>query len=602
MSNKKKIKVLFVGSFLSKTKSGGLGGQMFASKTLTESNLNENITWIKIDSTALNNIKTALFIRLFRAILRVIKFTFHVVFSGVDKVLIFTGSGASFKEKGFMALIARTFGKYVIIAPRSGLILEDFKTQNKIFIGKVFSKVDLVICQSESWKQLFQEEFPLLPASKFKVVYNALDTSKYEHIQLTRKEIPHVVFIGWIDRNKGVFELVEAAKKIRDQGVLFKLSMGGHGRDFEAVQSLIRNYNLEDLIYLPGWIYEEEKHTLLSEADIFVLPTYFEGMPNALLEAMAYGIAPLASAVGAIPDIIKQNENGILVQPKDVDELSDALLRLIADRELRENFGSAARKHVFKMHSVEGMVESYREIFMHQDERKTEEYFSMIAKEFDAKYSGKKDFVERFSTRKILISRYAANKKSAYDFGCGTGNYARELAKLGLTTKGFDFSEGMLELAKTLCAREGCNNLQFEKLDLPLQNISSFAKVDVIIGASVLEYLQDPKQCLIDFSSLVNEDGVLIISFPNSVSFHRRMEKIAYFLFKRPRYMFYVKSGFGNKELKEFCDESNFEMVEQHYYGKVFGIYQMLALVLPDRWCNTMFVVVLKKKIDEKRN
>jgi glycosyltransferase involved in cell wall biosynthesis len=368
LSNKKKIKVLFVGSFLSKTKSGGLGGQMFASKTLTESNLNENITWIKIDSTALSNIKTALFIRLFRAILRLIKFTFHVVFSGVDKVLIFTGSGASFKEKGFMALIAKTFGKYVIIAPRSGLILEDFKTKNKNFIGKVFSKVDLVICQSESWKNTFQQEFPNLTQSKFKVVYNALDTAKYAAAFMPKKNaVSEIVFIAWMDRNKGVFELMQAAENLKKEGLSFKLTMCGHGRDFDAVQALVKEKGIEDCVQLLGWIYEEEKNKILNRADIFVLPTFFEGMPNALLEAMACGLPSVASSVGAIPDMMQDKVHGLLVAPGSVNDLTAALKTLLQDENARLTYGKAARERILKDHAVEVVIDKYRAIFLNNE-------------------------------------------------------------------------------------------------------------------------------------------------------------------------------------------------------------------------------------------
>lgn len=358
-----KIRVLFVGSFLSKTKTGGLGGQMFASKTLIESDLSDQIHWIKIDTTAINNIKTAFYVRALRAFFRLVKFTFHILFSRVDKVLIFTGSGSSFKEKGTMALIAVSFRKEVVLAPRSGSIQDDFNSSRKQFIAKVFTKVNIVICQGNSWKNIFMSQFPDIPSHRFKVVANALDTSKYIHLQHHHSEIPHIVLIAWIDRNKGVYELVEAAQKLKEKGFRFKLSMCGHGRDYDAIVMLVKQKKLDDCVFLPGWIYEEEKNKTLSSADIFVLPTYFEGMPNALMEAMACGIAAIASSVGAIPDMISHNENGVLIPAKNVSELTLAIEDLLVNKDKRERLGKAAKEFILKEHTVEVMVNKYREIF-----------------------------------------------------------------------------------------------------------------------------------------------------------------------------------------------------------------------------------------------
>ncbi len=364
MSKEAKIKVLFVGSFLGKTKTGGVGGQMFASKTITESKLSERIEWIKLDTTALNNIKTPLHIRVFRAVLRIIKFVFHILFSRVDKVLIFTGSGASFKEKGLMALIAKFFGKYVIIAPRSGAILNDFESKNKKFIEKVFTKTDVVICQSESWKNTFEKEFPHLDKNKFKVIYNALDITKYNISSSPKNNlVPEIVFIAWVDRNKGVYELIEAVEILKKEGFKFSLTMCGHGKDFDAIKILISDKKLQEVIDLKGWIYEEEKNEILKRADIFVLPTYNEGMPNALLEAMASALPSVATSVGAIPDILQNEVSGLLIPSADSLQLAEALKKLLMNASLRQQYGAAARKQIEQKHSVDGMIARYSKMF-----------------------------------------------------------------------------------------------------------------------------------------------------------------------------------------------------------------------------------------------
>ncbi len=365
MGKVKKINILFVGSFLTKSKTGGVGGQMFASKTLIESNLSDSIHWIKIDSTAHSNISNSILIRLFRAFLRLGLLCFHLIFSRVDKVLIFTVHGASFKEKGLMAIIAKAFGKYVIIAPRSGMIIDDFKGKGKEFIAKVFSKVDVVICQSTTWKHTFEKEFPLVATTKFQVVCNAIDTSKYNFAVLDKVDpVVEVVFIAWVDSNKGVFELIGAAENLMREGQSFKLTMCGHGKDFDAIAALVKQKKLENTVQLLGWIYEEEKYKILARADVFVLPTYYEGMPNALLEAMSSGLPSVVTSVGSIPDMVTDGVHGLLIKPRNTLQLQDALRTLINDAALREKFGNAAREHILNENAMAVIIEKYRKIFL----------------------------------------------------------------------------------------------------------------------------------------------------------------------------------------------------------------------------------------------
>ena len=95
-----------------------------------------------------------------------------------------------------------------------------------------------------------------------------------------------------------------------------------------------------------GWIGGDEKARYLEECDIFVLPTYFEGLPVSLLEAMAASCASVASEVGGIPMVVDNGENGILIRAKDEKALYEALDRLLADSKLCAKLGSAAQQKI----------------------------------------------------------------------------------------------------------------------------------------------------------------------------------------------------------------------------------------------------------------
>ena len=121
----------------------------------------------------------------------------------------------------------------------------------------------------------------------------------------------------------------------------------------------------KDVTWL-GWLKGEEKEKYLKECDIFVLPTYFEGQPVVLLEAMAYKCAIVASKTGGIPQMISNGDTGILIQPKDGDALKQGIEKALADTELCRRLGENAYHKVqeeFSIdHSMEELLQVYRKV------------------------------------------------------------------------------------------------------------------------------------------------------------------------------------------------------------------------------------------------
>ena len=223
------------------------------------------------------------------------------------------------------------------------------------------------------------------------------------------------------------------------------------------------------------------------------------------------------------------------------------------------------------------------------------DYFTDISQDFDSKYKDKPDFIERFSIWGKLIEQYAKGRKSAYDFGCGSGIYSAKIAEAGLTITGFDASEGMLVLSNQLKEKKQLKNLNFKQETLPLKNLSDFTKVDLIISSSVVEYIAESEEVLSSFNTLLNNKGIMIISFPNKLSIHRTIERIAFALVGKPTYLQYIKSRFSEKEIRSFAAKNNLKVNEVEYYGKVFSVYSMLSKIIGKKACNTMFVVVMEK-------
>jgi glycosyltransferase involved in cell wall biosynthesis len=347
-----KPKVLFVGAF-NQTKDGSLGGQLFACKTLLSSPIKSELNFILIDSTMRTLPPPSLFIRAFYALKRLVKFLLILLRDKVSTVLIFTSSGFSFIEKGFMVIIAKIFCKKVIICPRSGFIIDDISRSSfmKYFVRKILSWSDFVVCQSQYWKS-FYSNLTKTPLERFVVIHNWVDLSEYDlHIPNADKKI-NVLFMGWIEKNKGIYELVEAVNNNKKEMSHFNFVICGEGSESRKVRELVTKYQLGSLFTFKGWVSGDEKTNVLKSSHIFVMPSYREGLPNSLLEAMASGCAVIASAVGSITDVIKNHENGLLIESGDHKGLAQSIMLLGKDLYKRKKLILNARDTVENHHDI----------------------------------------------------------------------------------------------------------------------------------------------------------------------------------------------------------------------------------------------------------
>lgn len=360
----KKKNILFVGSFLAEAKDGSVGGQMYACRTLLASDLSKYINWVTIDTTASSNITPPFVERLLKAISRLIRFVYHLLFSGCTTVLIFTADGFSFVEKGTMSLLAKAVGKRTILAPRSGFILRDLEKGGSLkqFIRFVLRQVDIVVCQGQRWQQWFIDLTEQTP-DKFVLIPNWLDLQPYLSLQRSNIDAntAHILFLSWVDAQKGIFDLIEAIH-VLPKHLNFTCHIAGAGSALEEARQKVQSLELTDYCHFEGWAKSKAKMKLLAKADIYVLPSYFEGYPNSLLEAMASGLAVVSTPVGAIPEIIQSGENGYLVTPGDVAQLAQTLQQLIQDESLRKALGQKAQQDVSVNNDLQQAIATWQTI------------------------------------------------------------------------------------------------------------------------------------------------------------------------------------------------------------------------------------------------
>lgn len=168
-----------------------------------------------------------------------------------------------------------------------------------------------------------------LSPQKTEVLYTFHSFGPQRPVKETRKDMLNMLFMGSIDRRKGILDLMKALAALPD--IPYKLHICGQLGD-SSIKEAFENacQTLGDKVILHGYISGEEKKRIFEETSLFILPSYGEGMPIVLLEAMAFGCSIISTNVGAIPEIIKE-ENGILLSPGDIDGMIQAIRSLTAD-------------------------------------------------------------------------------------------------------------------------------------------------------------------------------------------------------------------------------------------------------------------------------
>ena len=151
-----------------------------------------------------------------------------------------------------------------------------------------------------------------------------------------------ILFLGRLGSRKGVPELIEALSSETLAARSWTATIAGDG-DGTGFVARIAAAGLSARIAMPGWLDQAQASRALAEADMLVLPSRHEVMPIAILEAMARGLAIVATPVGAVPEILEDGENALLVPPGDAAALADAIATLIDDVPARLRLGARAR-------------------------------------------------------------------------------------------------------------------------------------------------------------------------------------------------------------------------------------------------------------------
>lgn len=267
-----------------------------------------------------------------------------------------TASWSGFLRDGVLATMAKLSGARLIGHVHGGwfdriLALEGWRAR---IVRMVLSRFDALLMLGTKWRHLvsvygYQGDIRIVPsmyrkelsarASGFRRSYNEGD--------------PIGLFVGHVGPGKGILDILEATRVLKEQGREIRIVIVGPPQfegDWQKVLAARAALELDQQVEITGPLEGEALYARFEAASYFLLPSYFEGLPIALFEAGLFGLPVITTPVGSIPDLIKHEENGLLVSPGDIAAIAQGIERLYGNSLLRERLGHQLRKDVKSYH------------------------------------------------------------------------------------------------------------------------------------------------------------------------------------------------------------------------------------------------------------
>lgn len=292
--------------------------------------------------------------RLRLAAVEILRFIVEILTHRITLVHCHSAELGSFWRKSIFGLLARARGIPVLFHLHGAEMKTFYLACHPVvrrLIRWILERYSAVVVLSPSWEAWVHS---VAPGARVFVLHNYVRMPDL-HRKRRDGERVNVLFLGIVGHRKGVYDLLPAFRDALASCPGMHLQIGGNGEVDEA-RARAAELGLSDHVEFLGWVGGEGKDALLASADIFVLPSYNEGLPISLLEAMSWEIPVVSTTVGGIPELIRDGEDGFLIEAGDVPALTRALERLAADPALRARMGLAGRRQVADAFSREAVL------------------------------------------------------------------------------------------------------------------------------------------------------------------------------------------------------------------------------------------------------
>ena len=232
----------------------------------------------------------------------------------------------------------------------------DFRLYHRLaapLLRVIWRNAEAVVANSGGLRQLATA---FAPRFEIPVIPNGIDLDSYNTL-VHQWTFPRLFSAGRLVHQKGLDLAMHALGGLKELD--WEWHIAGDGPQMSVLQTLARELGIGERVHFLGWQSREQLMQCYEQANIFLFPSRHEGMPNALLEAMASGLPVIASCIAGSEELVVDGQTGYLVPSEDMESLRTALKKLLSDPALREQMGNASRQHVEANYSWESTAQQY---------------------------------------------------------------------------------------------------------------------------------------------------------------------------------------------------------------------------------------------------
>lgn len=223
---------------------------------------------------------------------------------------------------------------------------------------------DFVVCISDFARSQTMQHSAPTNWSKLDVSRLGVDPTRFAPRSEARPAAEFsMLCVGRLTPAKGQHLLLDAVAALRDAGESVRLHLAGDGPDRAALERHARGLGIEQWVQFHGALNHDQVRTLYGRCDAFVLPSFAEGIPVVLMEAMAAGLPCVSTRIAGIPELIVDGESGFLTSPSNLPQLVERLRQLIHDADLRDYLGMNGRQRVLEVYDLDRNIDGLAALF-----------------------------------------------------------------------------------------------------------------------------------------------------------------------------------------------------------------------------------------------
>lgn len=271
--------------------------------------------------------------------------------------------GAAVIRDYLLLQVAHRLGNPIVLHVHGGNYMKNRQRPWLVqrLIEKVFSWAKHIIVLSDEEKRIVEKDFKVVNVYSLP---NCIDLSEARgHKRSFDNNRPlSILYLGRIEKNKGIDYMLEAAKCLKADGVPFTLHFAGKE---ETEGEYIPQFQTElgDSFIYHGVVFGKGKNDLLKQCDVFLLPSFYEGLPMSLIETMSFGMVPVVTNVGSISSVVINGENGLFVKIKDTDTIVSAIKALCADILLFESLSVKAQDTILSLFDDRAYIDKLNKLY-----------------------------------------------------------------------------------------------------------------------------------------------------------------------------------------------------------------------------------------------